>query len=74
MHLNRVIKAYDLDMFYIADPGHGGPALVANTYLEGSYTEVYPNVGQDEAGLKPMRSFRPSRWRRYPPNSDPLKR
>ena len=51
MHLNRVIKAYDLDMFYIAGPGHGGPALVANTYLEGSYTEVYPNFGQDEAGL-----------------------
>ncbi|MDQ6614343.1 MAG: phosphoketolase family protein [Actinomycetota bacterium] len=52
VHLNRVIKRYDLDMFYVAGPGHGGPALVANTYLEGSYSEIYPNVGQDEAGLK----------------------
>jgi len=52
VHLNRVIKKYDLDMFYIAGPGHGGPALVANTYLEGSYSEIYPNVSQDEAGLK----------------------
>ncbi len=52
VHLNRVIKKYDLDMFYIAGPGHGGPALVANTYLEGSYSEIYPNISQDEAGLK----------------------
>ena len=52
VHLNRVIKAFDLDMFYIAGPGHGGPALVANTYLEGSYSEIYPNISQDEAGLK----------------------
>jgi xylulose-5-phosphate/fructose-6-phosphate phosphoketolase len=52
VHLNRVIKKYDLDMFYIAGPGHGGPALVANTYLEGTYSEVYPNVSQDEAGLQ----------------------
>ncbi len=52
VHLNRVIKEYDLDMFYIAGPGHGGPALVANTYLEGTYSEIYPNIGQDEAGLK----------------------
>jgi xylulose-5-phosphate/fructose-6-phosphate phosphoketolase len=51
-HLNRAIKKYDLDMFYIAGPGHGGPALVANTYLEGSYSEIYPDVSQDEAGLK----------------------
>jgi xylulose-5-phosphate/fructose-6-phosphate phosphoketolase len=51
-HLNRAIKAYDLDMIYIAGPGHGGPALVANTYLEGTYSEIYPNVGQDEAGMK----------------------
>ncbi len=54
VHLNRVIKKYDLDMFYIAGPGHGGPALVANTYLEGSYTEIYPNITQDEAGLKKL--------------------
>jgi xylulose-5-phosphate/fructose-6-phosphate phosphoketolase len=51
-HLNRVIKKYDLDMIYISGPGHGGPALVANTYLEGTYSEIYPNITQDEAGLK----------------------
>ncbi len=54
LHLNRVIKKYDLNMFYIAGPGHGGPALVANTYLEGSYSEIYPNITQDEAGLKKL--------------------
>ncbi len=53
-HLNRVIKTYDLDMIYIAGPGHGGPAVVANTYLEGTYTEVYPDISQDEAGLKKL--------------------
>jgi xylulose-5-phosphate/fructose-6-phosphate phosphoketolase len=52
VHLNRAITKYDLDMFYVAGPGHGGPALVANTYLEGSYSEIYPNVSQDEAGMK----------------------
>ncbi len=52
VHLNRVIKERDLDMFYVAGPGHGGPALVANTYLEGTYSEVYPDVSRDEAGLK----------------------
>ncbi|SMC57555.1 phosphoketolase family protein [Papillibacter cinnamivorans] len=52
VHLNRVIGKFDLDMIYISGPGHGGPALVANTYLEGTYSEVYPNVSQDEAGLK----------------------
>ena len=50
VHLNRIIKQYDLNMIYISGPGHGGPALVANTYLEGTYTECYPNVTQDEAG------------------------
>src|SRR5476651_2428569 len=50
VHLNRVIEKYDLDMFYVAGPGHGGPALVANTYLEGSYSEIYPDISQDEAG------------------------
>ena len=54
VHLNRVITKYDLDMFYVAGPGHGGPALVANTYLEGSYTEIYPDVSQDESGLKKL--------------------
>jgi xylulose-5-phosphate/fructose-6-phosphate phosphoketolase len=52
VHLNRVIKKYDLNMFYIAGPGHGGPALVANTYLEGTYSEIYTNITQDESGLK----------------------
>jgi len=52
VHLNRVIKKYDLDMFYIAGPGHGGPALVGHTYLEGTYSEIYPDISQDEAGLK----------------------
>jgi xylulose-5-phosphate/fructose-6-phosphate phosphoketolase len=54
VHLNRAINKYDLDMFYIAGPGHGGPALVGNTYLEGSYTEIYPNISQDEAGMKKL--------------------
>ena len=52
VHLNRVIKKYDLNMFYIAGPGHGGPALVSQTYLEGTYSEIYPNISQDEEGLK----------------------
>jgi len=50
-HLNRVIRARDLAMIYVCGPGHGGPAMVANTYLEGSYTELYPAVTQDEAGM-----------------------
>ena len=54
VHLNRVIKKYDLDMIYISGPGHGGPALVANTYLEGTYSEIYPKISQDEAGLKKL--------------------
>ena len=54
VHLNRVINKYDLDMIYISGPGHGGPALVANTYLEGTYSEVYPNISQDVAGLKKL--------------------
>ncbi len=52
VHLNRVINEYDLSMIYVSGPGHGGPALVANTYLEGTYSEVYPEVSQDEAGLR----------------------
>jgi len=51
-HLNRIIKQYDLDMIYVTGPGHGGPAVVANTYLEGTYSELYPNVSQDEKGMK----------------------
>jgi len=53
-HLNRVIKQYDLDMIYVSGPGHGGPAVVGNTYLEGTYSEVYPNISQDEAGLRKL--------------------
>jgi len=52
VHLNRVIRAHDLDMIFVCGPGHGGPGMVANTYLEGTYSEVYPHVSQDEAGLK----------------------
>jgi len=52
VHLNRVIRKYDLDMIYVAGPGHGGPAMVANAYLEGTYSEVYPNISADEAGMK----------------------
>src|SRR5690242_9271279 len=51
-HLNRVIKQHGLDMIYISGPGHGGPAVVANAYLEGTYSEVYPNIGESEAGLQ----------------------
>ena len=54
VHLNRVIKQFDLDMIYISGPGHGGPALVGNTYLEGTYSEVYPEITQNEAGLKKL--------------------
>jgi len=52
VHLNRVIKARDLNMIYITGPGHGGPALVANTYLEGTYSEVYPAISRDEGGMQ----------------------
>ena len=52
VHLNRVIKEQGLNMIYIAGPGHGGPGLVANAYLEGTYSEVYPNISQDERGMK----------------------
>jgi xylulose-5-phosphate/fructose-6-phosphate phosphoketolase len=54
VHLNRVIKKYDLDMIYVSGPGHGGPAVVANTYLEGTYSEIYPDISQDEAGLRKL--------------------
>lgn len=54
VHLNRIIKKYDLNMIYVSGPGHGGPALVGNTYLEGTYSEVYPDITQDEAGLKKL--------------------
>ena len=54
VHLNRVINAHDLDMIYITGPGHGGPGLVANAYLDGTYSEVYPNISQDEEGMKKL--------------------
>jgi len=52
VHLNRLIKAHDLKMIYITGPGHGGPGLVANAYLEGTYSEVYPDISEDEEGMK----------------------
>ena len=52
VHFNRIIKKYDLNSLYIAGPGHGGPGLVANTYLEGTYSEVYPNISQDSVGMQ----------------------
>ena len=54
VHLNRVIKKNDLSMIFICGPGHGGPAMVANTYLEGTYSEVYPDVSQDADGMKKL--------------------
>jgi xylulose-5-phosphate/fructose-6-phosphate phosphoketolase len=52
VHFNRIIKKHDLNMIFVTGPGHGGPGLVANTYLEGTYSEIYPDVSRDEAGLK----------------------
>ncbi len=52
VHLNRLVKKYDLDMIYISGPGHGAPAVLSNCYLEGTYSEVYPAIGQDEDGLR----------------------
>jgi xylulose-5-phosphate/fructose-6-phosphate phosphoketolase len=54
VHLNRVIKEYDLNMIFVTGPGHGGPAVVANTYLEGTYSELYPNISQDADGMKKL--------------------
>ena len=54
VHLNRVITKYNLDMIYITGPGHGGPGLVANTYLEGTYSEYYPNISEDEEGMQKL--------------------
>jgi len=59
-HLNRVIKARDLDMIYVIGPGHGGPGIVAHTYLEGSYTEIYPHIERNRAGLRQL--FRQFSW------------
>src|ERR1700684_3982429 len=54
VHVNRIIEDYDLNMIYISGPGHGGPAVVANTYLEGTYSEIYPDISRDEAGLRKL--------------------
>ncbi len=54
VHFNRLIKKHDLNVIYVAGPGHGGPGLVANTYLEGTYSELYPNISQTEEGLKKL--------------------
>ncbi len=54
VHLNRAIKQFDLNMIYLSGPGHGGPAIVGNVYLEGTYGEFYPSITQDEAGLKEL--------------------
>ncbi|MGH9696033.1 MAG: phosphoketolase, partial [Bryobacteraceae bacterium] len=59
-HLNRLIRRHDLDMMYVIGPGHGGPGLVAHTYLEGAYTEIYPNIEQSRDGIK--RLFRQFSW------------
>ncbi|MGI8959596.1 MAG: phosphoketolase family protein [Bryobacteraceae bacterium] len=59
-HLNRLIRLHDLNMMYIIGPGHGGPGIVAHTYLEGSYTEIYPNIERDRDGIK--RLFRQFSW------------
>src|SRR5689334_19337496 len=53
-HLNRLIKQHDLDMIYVTRPGHGGPGIVANTYLEGTYSEIYADVSQDQEGMKKL--------------------
>ena len=54
VHLNRIIKKYDLNMIYISGPGHGGPAVVGNVYLEGTDSEIYRSISQDEVGLKKL--------------------
>lgn len=54
VHMNRIINEHDLNAIYIAGPGHGGPGVVANTYLEGTYSEVYPNISQDEPGIQKL--------------------
>ena len=57
VHLNRIIKKYDVEAIYIAGPGHGGPGMVANTYLEGTYSEYYPNISQDAEGMQKLFKF-----------------
>src|SRR5215472_15953726 len=54
VHCNRVIKKFDLNVIFVCGPGHGGPGVVANTYLEGTYTELYPHIQQNEQGLRKL--------------------
>src|SRR5690606_13881155 len=54
VHLNRLIQKYDAEVIYVCGPGHGGPAMVANTWLEGTYSEIYPEVSEDEAGMRAL--------------------
>ena len=54
VHLNRVIKEYDLNVIYVSGPGHGGPAVVGNVYLEGTYSEIYPNISEDLSGMQKL--------------------
>ena len=60
VHLNRIIKQHDLDMVYLSGPGHGGPALMGNVYLEGTWSEVYPDMPQNEEGMRTL--FRKFSW------------
>ena len=60
-HLNRVIRRRDLDMIYVCGPGHGGPAVIANTWLEGSWSRVYPEVGEDADGMRTLFRLGPKR-------------
>ena len=62
VHLSRIINKYDLNAIYVTGPGHGGPGLVANTYLEGTYSEMYPNISQDEPGTKALSSRNCNGW------------
>ena len=67
VHLNRVIKKDDLNMIYIIGPGHGGPSLVAHAYLEGTYSEFYPNISQDEEGMETaVQAIQLPRWNSQP--------
>jgi xylulose-5-phosphate/fructose-6-phosphate phosphoketolase len=54
VHLNRIIRKFDLDMIYVIGPGHGGPGIVAHTYLEGSYTEIYPHIERNRDGMRQL--------------------
>ena len=69
-HINRIIKKFDLNALFITGPGHGGPAIIANTYIEGTYSEYYPNITQDYGGLKAL--FRQFPLRRRLPRKIPL--